>query len=240
MKYSVVIPIYNEEGNINELVGELMPVMQALNEPFEIILVDDGSTDSSVKIIEDLNQKLSCINPIIFAKNYGQTSAFDAGFKAATGEYIITMDGDRQNDPKDIPKLLAVKEFDLVCGIRTKREDTYIKKLTSKLANKFRNYLCEDDTKDTGCSLKIFRSEAIRSIKLFDGLHRHFPILFKIEGYKVTEVPVNHRPRREGVSKYNFFNRSFNTISDLLAVYWMKKRKLKYRLKLDKSHSREP
>jgi len=228
--YSVVIPLNNEESNIVDLIQELEPVMQAIGKSWELICVDDGSTDQTKEILLDLIKSKNYLKVIVFDKNYGQSSAFEAGFKAASGEYIITLDGDGQNDPADIPKLLAFSpNYDLVCGIRVKRQDTWLKRLISKYANGFRNWLCDDDIKDTGCSLKVYRRACLSKIKLYHGLHRHFPILFKIEGFSVHQEPVNHRPRLRGVSKYNLLNRSFNTISDLLAVYWMKKRQLRYK-----------
>ncbi len=228
--YSVIIPLHNEESCIIDLIQELEPVMQHMQQPWELICVDDGSTDRTQKILTDLLPIKPYLKIVVFDKNYGQSSAFDAGFKAARGDYIITLDGDGQNDPKDIPKLIAFSsKYDLVCGVRVNRKDTWFKRLSSKCANRLRNWLCDVDIIDTGCSLKVYRRECLTKIKLYNGLHRHFPILFKIEGFNIYQEPVNHRPRLRGVSKYNLFNRSFNTISDLLAVYWMKKRQLHYK-----------
>lgn len=229
MKYSVVIPFKNEESNIVDLIDELEPVMNALKEPWELICIDDGSTDSTRRILLELAQKKPYLKPILFKKNYGQSSAFDAGFKAARGEFVITLDGDRQNDPADIPQFTKkIAECDLVCGIRHKRKDTWVKRWTSKIANAVRGKLCDDGVSDTGCSLKIYRRSCLLNIKMFNGMHRFLPALFKIEGFRIAEVPVNHRERTKGTSNYNFFNRSFNTIADLFAVRWMKKRHLHY------------
>ncbi len=227
--YSVVIPLKNEASNIVDLIEELEPVMDRLGAPWELICIDDGSTDGTGKILTDLLLQKSYLRIIFFTQNYGQSSAFDAGFKSARGEFVITLDGDRQNDPNDIPALLAlIPDCDLVCGIRLTRKDSLIKRLTSRLANSIRSRLCEDGVQDTGCSLKVYRKECLTHIKMFNGMHRFLPALFKMEGFRIKQIPVNHRERLKGTSNYNFFNRSFNTIADLLAVRWMKKRHLHY------------
>jgi dolichol-phosphate mannosyltransferase len=229
--YSVVIPLKNEEENILELIDELEPVMTSLNQPWELICIDDGSTDSTLQILHELTKTKKYLRTIAFSRNYGQSSAFDAGFKSAKGQFVITLDGDRQNDPKDIPKLIAaVKDCDMVCGYRFNRRDPLVKRITSRLANSIRSRVCQDGIHDTGCSLKIYRTSCLRNIKMYQGMHRFLPALFKIEGFSVKEVQVNHRERTKGKTKYNFFNRSFNTIADLFAVHWMRRRKLKYEI----------
>lgn len=232
IKYSVVIPLKDEEENIEILVNELAPVMKQLNSPWELLCIDDGSTDGTVKKLQDLQIQHKELKVLAFDKNYGQSSAFDAGFRNAQGEFVITMDGDLQNDPKDIPALVKhVDDYDLICGYRHNRKDPFTKKITSFFANKVRGKLCADHMKDTGCSLKVYRKDCFEKIKLFDGMHRFLPALFKNEQFRVTEVPVNHRPRQHGKTKYNFLNRSFNTISDMLAVRWMRSRSLHYKIK---------
>lgn len=229
--YSVVIPLKNEEENVVELVQELEPVMKALGKNWELLCIDDGSTDKTLSILNELAQTRPFLRTIVFHKNYGQSSAFDVGFKKAKGEFVITLDGDRQNDPADIPKLLtAIPSYDLVCGSRANRRDPWTKKLTSRLANFVRSRFCKDGVKDTGCSLKVYRKSALEKIKMYQGMHRFLPALFLIEGFRVSEVPVNHRERVKGKTKYNFFNRSFNTIADMLAVRWMHKRQLRYQV----------
>ncbi|MEI8365368.1 MAG: glycosyltransferase family 2 protein [Parachlamydiaceae bacterium] len=231
MKYSVVIPLKNEEGNIVDLIDELEPVMNRTCDQWELICINDGSTDSTLKILEDLAGRKPFLRILSFDRNYGQSCAFDAGFKHSKGEWVITMDGDRQNDPADIPTLLAVTaDADLICGWRINRRDPWHKKITSTFANAVRSRLCCDGIHDTGCSLKVYRTESLRCIKMFKGMHRFLPALFKIEGFRVIEVPVNHRERAKGTTKYNFFNRSFNTIADMFAVRWMKKRHVNYRI----------
>jgi dolichol-phosphate mannosyltransferase len=231
LTYSVVIPMKNEEGNVVELIEELEPVMQGLAKPWELICINDGSTDQTGVILAGLAKKKSWLRVVTFDRNYGQSSAFDAGFKLARGEYVITLDGDRQNDPADIPKLVAaIGKYDLVCGYRANRQDPWVKKITSFFANQVRKRFCQDGVRDTGCSLKIYRKEALKTIKMFQGMHRFLPALFKNEGYRVSEVAVNHRERIRGTTKYSFMNRSFNTIADMLAVRWMRKRHLGYKI----------
>lgn len=232
MKYSIVIPLKNEEENIKPLVAEVEPVMQTLAKPWEIIFIDDGSTDETGTICEQLTKDKPNLRLLTFSKNFGQSSAFAAGFEAAKGDFVITMDGDRQNDPKDIPKLIeAIQNADLVCGIRAKRKDPLIKRFISRIANKIRSRACQDGMQDTGCSLKVYRNACLRKIKMFEGMHRFLPALFTIEGFRTKQVPVNHRERSAGISKYGFRNRSLNTIFDLLAVVWMRKRHLGYQVK---------
>lgn len=229
--YSIVIPLKNEEHNIADLVQELEPVMQQIGQAWELICIDDGSTDQTRAILKQLAMQKTYMRLIFFDRNYGQSSAFDAGFKAAKGEFVITLDGDRQNDPADIPKLIQeIPQCDLVCGIRLKRKDSWSKRITSKLANFVRNRLCQDGVQDTGCSLKIYRASCLKQIKMYHGMHRFLPALFKIEGFRIKETPVNHRERIKGKSNYNFFNRSLNTIADLWAVRWMRKRYLHYQI----------
>lgn len=232
ISYSVVIPMKNERDNVVALIDELEPVMNALNEPWELIAIDDGSDDGTDMLLQDLASKRDYIRLIRFDRNYGQSSAFDAGFQAATGTFVITMDGDRQNDPRDIPNMLKlVPDADLVCGIRQKRRDTASKRWISKIANAIRSRVCRDGVQDTGCSLKIFRTACLRQLKLFDGMHRFLPALFTIEGFRIKEIQVNHRARAEGTTKYTIFNRSINTIWDMLAVVWMRRRHLHYKVK---------
>lgn len=231
IKYSVVIPLKNEEENILDLINELEPVMNSLNEKWELLCIDDGSTDSTKQIFETLLPQKKYLRFIIFTKNFGQSSAFDAGFKLAKGEFVITLDGDRQNDPADIPLLLKeTSQYDLICGQRVHRKDPLSKKIWSLIANAARRRICDDGVNDTGCSLKVYRTSCLKKIKLYHGMHRFLPALFKIEGFNVKQVPVNHRERTKGKTKYNFFNRSFNTIGDLFAVWWMKKRQLRYQI----------
>jgi len=229
--YSVVIPLKNEADSILHLINELEPVMKDLALPWELICVDDGSTDDTSQILSRLCQHKSYLRLIVFKRNYGQSSAFAAGFKAARGEYVITLDGDGQNDPRDIPRLIPlIANCDLVCGVRLNRKDSFTKRITSKMANTIRNWACKDGVQDTGCSLKIYRKTCLDQITLFNGMHRFLPALFTIAGFRVQQLPVNHRERLKGKSHYNFYNRSLNTVMDLLAVRWMKMRHLNYQI----------
>lgn len=227
--YSVIIPLKDEADNIQPLIEELMPVMEGLGKPWEVLCIDDGSTDGTTEIIRRLAAEHSCLRPLFFTRNYGQSSAFDAGFRHAKGDYIISLDGDRQNDPADIPKLIhAMEEADLVCGTRIKRRDNWWRRIVSRSGNAVRRKVCQDGMRDNNCSLKAYRRSCLQKIKMYEGMHRFLPALFKIEGFRVCEVPVNHRERTKGKSKYNMLNRGVNTVFDLFAVLWMRKRHLSY------------
>lgn len=238
--YSVVIPLKNEASNIITLINELEPIMYGMGHPWELICIDDGSTDGTRQILSSLVSQKPYLRIILFIKNYGQSSAFDAGFKAARGQYVITLDGDGQNDPKDIPRLVElIRDCDLVCGIRLKRKDSFTKRMTSKLANSVRRWVCDDGVEDTGCSLKVYRKDCLSHIKMYHGMHRFLPALFKMEGFRIKQTPVYHRERLKGKSNYHFFNRSLNTVVDLLAVRWMQKRHLRYQIEIEQSQGKK-
>lgn len=231
---SVVIPIKDERENLVPLTEHLLKVLQARDEsrstPFEILFIDDGSTDGSGKIMDQLAAQYPPVSVVHFDRNYGQTSAFDAGFKRSAGELVITIDGDLQNDPEDIGTLLRyTQEFDLVCGWRKDRHDNFVRKISSRIANSVRSTVTGDRVHDTGCSLKIFRRAVVERLQLFEGMHRFFPALALMHGFRVTEVPVRHYPRAHGISKYGVGNRLFKTLYDLMAVRWMQGRVLRYR-----------
>ena len=226
---SIIIPVFNERENLVLLDEQITKHMKQLNKDYEVILVDDGSNDGSAEVIRILKNCNSRLRLIQFGHNHGQTAAFSAGFDKARGDTIITMDADLQNSPADIPLLLeAIKEYDVVCGWRYKRNDPWIKKISSKIANTVRNSLTEETIEDTGCSLNAFRRECFKNIKFYNGMHRFFPTLMKMEGFSVTQVKVDHYPRIYGHSKYNIRNRLFASFKDLLAIRWMKKRQIKY------------
>ena len=199
---------------------------------WEIILVDDGSTDGSGFLLKALAAEKPHVRTIHFIRNYGQTAALDAGIRQARFPFILTLDSDLQNDPRDFLKLYRAMApgVGCVCGVRRNRRDSAVKHLSSKLANWVRNRLSWEDIADTGCGLKLFRKACLDRIKLYRGMHRFLPTLVKLEGFKVVEVPVNHFPRLFGVSKYGIGNRVFCAFVDLLAVRWMKKRYLDYQI----------
>lgn len=229
--YSVIIPIYNEEGNLPLLVPSLPPVMEKLREPYELIFVDDGSTDGSYDRLVQLSETCPQLVLVKFRRRSGQTAAFDAGFRLARGRVIITMDGDLQYDPADILKMVPnLESADVVCGWRGRRADTLVRRVSSVIANTIRNWLSQEQILDVGCSLRVFKRESLKTLKLYNGMHRFLPTLLRLDGFKVVEVPVQHFPRRYGISKYNIRNRAFRSFVDLLAVRWMKRRWLSYEI----------
>jgi len=224
---SVVIPLYNEEGNIEELQRELAAALAGID--YEIVFIDDGSTDSTLARI----QRSPNVRVLEFEKNAGQSAAMYAGVHAARGEVIVLLDGDLQNDPADIRKLLAEieKGADLVCGYRAKRRDNLAKKISSRVANSIRSRFTKDGVRDTGCTLKAMRRECRQALVPFKGMHRFIPALVKGAGYRLVEIPVNHRPRIHGESKYKFGSRVFKATRDMFAVRWLLSRQLKYRIR---------
>lgn len=220
-KVSIVVPIYNEEGNVTELHKEICNVCNENSYTFEIIFVDDGSSDRTL----DICKSLSPLKLIQMRKNFGQTAAMDAGIKAARYDYIVTMDGDRQNDPSDIPHMIDYLEkngLDVVSGWRKNRKDTFMKKFTSRGANFLRHMIVRDGIHDSGCSLKVYRRECFEGMNLYGEQHRFIPALLKIKGFTVGEVIVNHRPRTAGVTKYNW-KRTIKGFVDMISVWFWNK-----------------
>ena len=230
--YSVTIPVFNEKENLEDLIGKVEFALNQLGKPWELILVDDGSTDGSFAEIAALKKRSPSLRGLRFSGNNGQTAAMAAGIKTATGRVIITLDADLQNDPADIPLLLTALDegYDAAVGWRKKRNDNFVRRASSKLANWVRNLISDENIKDTGCSLKAFRASAIQNIELFEGMHRFLPTLVKMNGGTVKEIEVSHHPRNKGESKYNIWNRVFRSFLDLLAIRWMKWRKLRYQI----------
>jgi len=224
---SVVIPLYNEEENMPILQKELTAALAGRS--YEIVFVDDASKDATLSRVE----KRPEIRVLQFEKNAGQSAAMYAGIHAARGKVIVLLDGDLQNDPADIPKLLKEIDngFDLVCGYRAKRKDTVVKKITSRVANFVRSRFTRDGVRDTGCTLKAMRKECGNALVPFYGMHRFIPALVKGAGYKLIEIPVNHRPRTFGVSKYGLGNRAIKATVDMFGVRWLLSRQLKYKVK---------
>lgn len=220
MKYSVIIPVYNEQDAVVALHREIKQTMDRLGQPYEILFVDDGSRDETFARLNTL----SPIKIIRFRKNFGQTAALDAGFKEAKGEIFITMDGDGQNDPADIPKLLEklTQDFDLVSGWRKNRQDDFSKRFMSRGANFLRRFLVADHIKDSGCTLKAYRRECFEDLDLFGEIHRFIPAMLVWKGFRVGEVEVNHRPRRAGKTKYNW-KRVLKGFVDMVSVWFWRK-----------------
>jgi len=191
--------------------------------------VDDGSGDHTAQILRDLAAKQPEVRIIRFQHNAGQSAALHAGFKQVRAPHVVTLDADLQNDPRDIPTLLKLLDtYDVVCGIRQGRQDTWLRRLSSKFANTVRRRVLHDDIVDVGCSLRAYRRHCLDCIKLYNGMHRFLPVLLQIEGFRIGQVPVRHHPRQYGQSKYNVRNRAWRALIDLLAVRWMQRRQLRY------------
>ncbi len=231
-KVSLIVPVYNEAESLPPLLAEVEAALAGVGSR-EVVLVNDGSTDGSLGVMERLREQYPRLNVRIICldRNHGLTTAMDAGFRAARGEILVTIDADLQNDPADIPRLLAyLGDYDVAIGSRTSRRDKLVKRLSSRVANAVRNWATEETINDVACSLKAYRADYVRRLKLYNGLHRFLPTLLKLEGARVIEVPVNHRPRRYGVAKYHLLNRLVGPLLDLFAVRWMQKRHLSYRM----------
>ncbi|MFL6545174.1 MAG: glycosyltransferase family 2 protein [Candidatus Udaeobacter sp.] len=224
---SVVVPLFNEEESISLLQTELSAALK--NFDYEIVFVDDGSADCTADRIE---RKMN-VRVIRFEKNAGQSAAIYAGVMAARGATLVLIDGDLQNDPADIPRLLAeiARGADLVCGYRAQRRDTRVKRLTSRIANAVRSRFTKDGVRDTGCTLKAMRHECVSALVPFKGMHRFIPALVKGAGFGLVEIPVNHRLRRFGRSKYGLGNRALRATIDMFGVRWLLSRRLNYKIR---------
>jgi glycosyltransferase involved in cell wall biosynthesis len=232
---SICVPVYNEEENLPLLHQAIAEVIDPTGIDAEIILVDDGSKDGSWAAIEKLVAKDRRVRGLKFAYNCGETAASDAGLRAARGKYVMTMDADLQNDPRDIPAFIKAMEtgVDCVCGTRVATRgqgDDIIRVISSRTANWVRNKLSDENISDAGCTYRCFKRECVDKLKLYRGLHRFIPTLLKMEGFSVTEIPVTNNPRLHGESKYGVWNRLFKSFRDLLAIRWMKSRLLNYKI----------
>jgi len=228
---SLVIPCYNEQENVPTLLQRVEGALAPLRRPFEVLIIDDGSTDDTPKLLAEAMARLPWLRVIRMAKNGGQSAAFEAGFDAARGEILATIDADLQNDPEEIPRLIPLLDeqgVDMITGWRKDRQDTPFRRWQSRQANRLRNWITQETVNDSASSLKIYRAHAIKGLKLFRGAHRYFPTLVKMRGYTVYETPVKHSHRFAGTAKYGFRNRAFVGIADLFGVRWMKKRYLRY------------
>lgn len=233
---SVVFPVYNEEENVPLLLREIAAAVEGRGWTYEIVAVDDGSTDRSLEVLRSLKPQYPTLRVLALEKNSGQTAALDAAWRNAHGRLVVSLDADLQNDPGDIPAMmqrLEQSQADMVIGVRVNRRDTWSRRMQSKIGNGVRNWITGDRITDTGCSLKLVKKEAVDRVRLFTGMHRFLPTLVRYAGYKVVEMPVNHRPRQFGVSKYGAMNRAFRGLADCFAVRWMGKRMLHYSVRED-------
>jgi len=241
---SICVPVYNEEENLPLLHEAIASVFDANQIDGEIVLVDDGSRDGSWAQIQKLVDKDPRVRGLKFKANCGETAASDAGLRAARGKYVMTMDADLQNDPRDIPKFLETlnQGWDCVCGTRVAtrgKGDNFIRVASSRIANWVRNKLSDEQISDAGCTYRAFKRECVAKLKLYRGLHRFIPTLLKMEGFTVTEIPVTNNPRLHGESKYGVWNRLFKSFRDLLAIRWMKSRLLGYQVAVELDRSAE-
>ena len=229
---SVVIPAYNEAENLEPLLAELRAALSGVAGTHEIVLVDDGSTDGTAERIASEARRDPAVRPVLLEKNCGQSAALAAGLMRARGRIIVTLDADLQNDPADLPRVLAALEnADVVSGIRTGRQDGWVRLISSRIANGTRRAVLNDSVTDIGCSFKAYRREALEDLPMFVGVHRFLPALCTFRGAKVVEVPLTHRPRRHGTSKYGVSNRLWRGIRDLFGVAWLKSRLIRYRVR---------
>jgi dolichol-phosphate mannosyltransferase len=224
---SILVPVYNEEANILPLTQEVQQALKNLSLDYELVFIDDGSTDDTWKQIGKARALEPRVRGIKHTINSGQSAALWTGIQSTTAPLIATLDGDLQNDPADIPKLLAeLNSCDFVCGVRAKRQDSWLRRVSSRTARRARRAVLKVDFCDTGCAMRVFKRSALRGLFPFNGLHRFLPVLVHAAGSKAREIPINHRPRAAGVSKYGLNNRLWRGIADLFAIAWYQKRRI--------------
>lgn len=223
---SVVVPARDEEESLPELARELRQALDGAGVGYELLLVDDGSTDRTLEVMLELARRDPAIRVLCQRPNRGQSAALAAGWRAARAPVVVTLDADLQNDPADVPRLLAALEegYDVVSGVRVDRQDPWLRRVSSRIANGVRNRLTGDAVTDVGCTLRACRTELLRELPLFTGMHRFLPTLLRLQGGRVTEVPVRHRPRRYGRTKYGIHDRLWRGLADLMAVRWLERR----------------
>ncbi|MFC5468120.1 glycosyltransferase family 2 protein [Cohnella suwonensis] len=232
VELSVVVPLYNEKDNLHRLYQAVTDAVQGRIESYEIVGVNDGSTDGSAEWLDRMAEADSRLRVIHFERNCGQTAAIYAGIKQASGRYIALIDGDLQTDPNDIFTLMPyMKDYDFANGMRVRRQDTLVKRVSSRIGNGVRNKITGDKINDTGCPMKLFKREVASSYFLYEGFHRFLPTLARMNGYRVIEVPVSHREREFGVSKYGVWNRALVGLMDAIVIGWLRKRTIRYRIK---------
>lgn len=226
---SLVVPCYNEQENIPALLRRIEETLGTLGRPFEAILVDDGSKDDTPRMLAEAKATRPWLRVLRLEPNSGQSAAFEAGFAAARGEVIATIDADLQNDPGEIPRLLPyLQEYDMVTGWRKKRNDNVLRRIQTKIANRVRNWISQETINDSASSLKVYKAACLKGLKMWRGAHRFMPTLVKMRGFTCIEVEVSHHPRHAGSTKYAFGSRVFRATVDLLGVRWMKSRSLRY------------
>lgn len=224
--YSIVVPVFNEEGNVGPLMDEIKAALLPLGKPFEVLFVDDASVDGTIAALEDLADG-TVLKVIRHRRNSGQSAAVATGFRSARGAFIGTLDGDGQNNPADLPEFFKVienREADCVCGVRSRRNDSWVRKASSRVANNFRNMITGDTVRDSGCGIRAMRRDCLAEIPVFNGMHRFLPSILRFQGFSVQEREVSHRPRMQGVSKYGIHNRLWRGIVDCFAIRWFRKR----------------
>lgn len=229
---SVVLPCYNEEGNLGPLLAAVRQALEPLRRPYEIVVTDDGSTDQSWRLLREMAARDPRLRVQRLARNSGQSAALWAGLKAARGAILVTLDADLQNDPGELPRFLeALGPYDCVCGSRVesrKKGDGLVRVASSRIANWVRNTLSGEEISDSGCCYRAFKRECVENLKFFHGMHRFMPTLIRLEGFRVVEIPISTHARLAGQAKYGVWNRLFASFYDLLAVRWMKKRMIKF------------
>jgi dolichol-phosphate mannosyltransferase len=224
---AIVVPVYNEEDNVPTLAQELHSAMELIDARYEIVFVDDASTDGTWAKISEARESDERVRGLHHERNAGQSAALWTGIVNTRSEIVVTLDGDCQNDPSDLPRLLhALRDCDFVCGVRMKRRDNWLRRISTKVARVARRRVLKVDFRDTGCAFRAFRREALRGVFPFNGLHRFLPVLVHANGAQTKEISINHRPRVAGVSKYGLWNRLWRGIYDLIAIAWYLKRRL--------------
>lgn len=224
---AIVIPVFNEEGNVLPLAEEVEAVMAQLGRPYELVFVDDASTDATAERIAEAQWRNSCVRGLRHERNAGQSAALWTGIESTSAPVVVTLDGDLQNDPVDLSRLIAaLANCDFACGVRFKRKDTWLRRVSTKVARAARRAVLKSDFADTGCAFRAFKREALRGVFPFNGVHRFLPVLVHANGFRVREINVSHRPRVAGESKYGVWNRLWRGIYDLVGVAWYLKRRL--------------
>jgi glycosyltransferase involved in cell wall biosynthesis len=230
---SLVVPAYNEQETVPTLLARVGAALAQIHRPFEVLIVDDGSTDATPTLLTDAMVQYPWLRVLRMARNGGQSAAFDAGFKAARGQVIATIDADLQNDPEEIPRLLPMLEsqgYDMITGWRQKRRDSAFRLIQTRIANRIRNWLSQETIQDSASSLKLYKRHCLQGLQMYTGMHRFMPTLVKMRGFTVLETPVRHSPRFAGTAKYGLRNRALRAFIDLLAVRWMKSRTIRYQV----------